>query len=710
MKRLRGFKSLKAKLVGVLMVLVSIILIVQGGASIFLSQKGLEENTKENMALQAEQLGNILINNEKNVQSFEERLHSQNDVALKGQVETAYGILEYYYNLYSSDKITEEEAMEQARNTITKLFYGQEGYFWIDDKNYNVVLDPLNPSSVGDNREQFKSEDGVQIYKQLVDESVSEGESFQQFQLNKNGSAVTYRSYSKHFNPWGWIIGTKIDTSSIDSQVMFTKEDQSYEFQERIESMSIDGTVGVLIPSGEFLYYTDAGWNGTQQEIKDAENGQNVVDKLINIKNGYVNFTDDKEKFESLAYVHHVPEMNAFVFITKNTKALFAQVEKQTQYLLMIIGGSLLLTLFITYLIAHSFVKPIKILRDGSKKIRDGDLDITIPVKRKDEIGELGQSFNEMTTHLKQLVNRSQSISDHVENTSSQLNETVEQTAASLEQVSSAVDAIASGATDQAHKTQHGVDVIESFGQVTSNIRGTSEKIRTSSQQVQDKSKDGIEIVNHLLSKQNESQTAMEQMEGVMESLTIQINKIHEFTQVITDISEQTNLLALNAAIEAARAGEHGKGFAVVANEVRRLAEQSSTAAKNVEEVIASVNKEAMVALETTNKTVQTFEEQGKSVKQTNVIFTNLQSTIDEAGKNFELIHEQINDLQDIKDQITYMMQEINDVTEQTASSTEQVSASIEEQTASMNEIHSSMRDLHNQAKELKMAINKFKL
>lgn len=705
LKRLRG---LKAKLVGILMLLVSVVLIVQGGSSIFLSKNSLETNAKENMALQTKQLGNILLNNEKNIERFRNRMLSENDVNIKGQVETAYSVMEHYYGLHKQGELTEEVAKQQTKETISKLFYGRGGYFRIDDRKYTVILDPVNREKEGTSIESSQP-----YLKDRIDEALSEGESFQQFdQTNSNDKLVTYRSFAKHFNPWGWVIGTKADIGTIDNQIDFTKEDQAYTFQEKIEQMSVDGTIGVVSESGVFTYYTNSDWNGTDNEMKDSMTGENVIDKLINKKNGFVEFatSTDGSNTKFLSYVQFIPELGQYVFITKDKNALFEQVQKQSQFFLLILGGALLLTLIVTYLIASSFVKPITVLKDASKKIRDGNLDVIVPLKRKDELGELAHSFNEMTEQLKQLVTQSQSISEKVEFTSSHLNETVEQTAVSLEQVSTAIDAIASGATDQSHKTRQGVDVIDSFGEVTKNIRGTSEKIRTSSQEVQTKSVQGTEIIDDLLLKQNESQHAMKQMEEVMQNLSLKINKIHEFTKVITEISEQTNLLALNAAIEAARAGEHGKGFAVVANEVRRLAEQSSNAAKDVETVIVNVNKEANAAKDVTNQTVLTFEEQSVAVNQTNAIFVALQNTINHAGHNFEAIHEQINDLQEIKDQITFMMQEINNVTEQTASSTQQVSASVEEQTASMNEIHTSMYDLHNQAMELKQAINKFKL
>lgn len=710
---MKRFKGLKAKLIGAFAVLVSLILIVQGGASLTLSKGALEENTKENMALQTEQLGTILSNNKSNTERFRNRLMSQNDLSLKGQLDSAIGIINHFYNKQEESVLTEEEAKKEAKDALAKLYYGRGGYFWIDNYDYELVLYPPDRTREGESREDVKSQSGEPIVKEMVDEAVAEGETAKRYEMGTDDSkSEDVRAYVKHFSPWEWVVGTKKSIATIDRQVEITQEDQAYMFQDKVQELSVDGTIGVVKDTGEFIYYTDSKWRGTQNEIIDPTNNENIVNQFIEKENGFIEFSlnDNGEVSKYIGYVQKLPDLDQYVFMTKNEEALFGQVQEQSRYLFWILGGAILITLIVTYFIASSFTKPIQTLKEASSKIREGDLTVTVPVKRKDEIGQLGQAFNDMTDDLRQLVQRSQQISDYVEQTSNGLNTTVEQTAASLDQVSGAVDEIASGTTNQTHKTQEGVSSINSFGDIAANIRDTSEQIQTSSKHVQDKSVEGSEIIHTLNSKQSESQSAMKQLEEVMETFTQQITHIQNFTQVITDISEKTNLLALNAAIEAARAGEHGQGFAVVASEVRKLAEQSTQAAADVEHVIKQIYDEAVSASQVMKGTSQTFEEQSEAVGQTSTIFNMLQDTIQITTSHFDTIHDQIQELYDVKENITHMMSEINVVTEQTAASTEEVSASVEEQSSSMNEVQEKMKELHQQAGELKVAIQQFKL
>ena len=204
-----------------------------------------------------------------------------------------------------------------------------------------------------------------------------------------------------------------------------------------------------------------------------------------------------------------------------------------------------------------------------TKKISEGDLTVIIDIDQKDEIGNMVSAMLLMSEKLKavltEIISGAENIttgSVQVSSTSQELSHGANEQASSIEEISSTMEEIAANIqqnTDNAQQTEK----IASLAQ--SGIREISKK----------------------------SQETLEANKQIAE-------KIH----IVSDIAFQTNILALNAAVEAARAGNHGKGFAVVAAEVRKLAEKSKIAAK---EIISLANNSLEIALETGKKMISFF-------------------------------------------------------------------------------------------------------
>jgi methyl-accepting chemotaxis protein len=176
---------------------------------------------------------------------------------------------------------------------------------------------------------------------------------------------------------------------------------------------------------------------------------------------------------------------------------------------------------------------------------------------------------------------------------------------------------------------------------------------------------------------------------GLIKGLAQKIDGISRITEAITELAEQTNLLALNAAIEAARVGEHGKGFAVVAEEVRRLAEGSARAAREIMEVIGSVGEEAARVVESTEKSARETGESSGVILEANRV---LEEVID----LFAGLNANVQEVRGSIDQIEKVFKE--------------VAATVEEQSAASEEVSSSAVTLNEMSKELGRAVAVFKL
>jgi methyl-accepting chemotaxis protein len=349
---------------------------------------------------------------------------------------------------------------------------------------------------------------------------------------------------------------------------------------------------------------------------------------------------------------------------------------------------SVALTLFITKYITKIITKPIYDMEKIAKEMSNGNLDVSIEVNSKDEIGKLAASFSQMVIIIKGYINDisnvlgSISLGDlsvstkenykgnfveikySLDNILKSLREVFSEIKEATLQVNSGADQVAStsqllsqGATDQASSVQ---ELSASIEEINEQIQNTAISANSTNNITMDLVKD---IKN--------SNSRMKEMLGAMDDIEQSSKDISNIIKVITDIATETNLLALNAAIEAARAGESGKGFAVVAEEVRSLSFQSADAAKQTTMLIKDSIKAVNKGRELADNTARTLIELVDSVdKVTNVILD-----IDSAAKyqvNFiEQIHSGILEISDV-------VQSNSAIAEESAASSEELTVQAE--------------------------------
>ncbi|MBN2221387.1 MAG: methyl-accepting chemotaxis protein, partial [Vallitaleaceae bacterium] len=179
---------------------------------------------------------------------------------------------------------------------------------------------------------------------------------------------------------------------------------------------------------------------------------------------------------------------------------------------------------------------------------------------------------------------------------------------------------------------------------------------------------------------------------------------------MIASVSDQTNLLALNASIEAARAGEMGRGFAVVAEEIRKLAEQSSSMTAMIESIIKELRNDAEITVEKMNETNTIVAAQAESVSKSKSSFEEIASAIKKSDELVQLINQSSQVMEDSKEAVLISLGALLGVADDNAASAEEVSASAEEQAASAEEISSASDDLSKMAQSLQEMIRQFKV
>ena len=212
-----------------------------------------------------------------------------------------------------------------------------------------------------------------------------------------------------------------------------------------------------------------------------------------------------------------------------------------------------------------------------------------------------------------------------------------------------------------------------------------------------------------------DSFSQIQNVEATVRTTAELVNKLGERSQeigaivdTISDLAGQTNLLALNAAIEAARAGEQGRGFAVVAEEVRKLAEQSATAAQQIAGLIGGIQSDTSKAVSSMDTGCQEVAKGASSVEGLKAVFEEISQLVAEISDKINNMSDSVAHVADQSIEVTRQMNDIDKGSKQVADDMQSISAATEEQSASAEEIASASDSLARQAQEVQENLQKF--
>ncbi|SIS38393.1 methyl-accepting chemotaxis protein [Salimicrobium flavidum] len=378
------------------------------------------------------------------------------------------------------------------------------------------------------------------------------------------------------------------------------------------------------------------------------------------------------------------------------------------------IGVTLVLIFALAFILAYfftrKFTRPIQELQESMGRAGEGDFTAISTTDRNDEIGDLARGYNEMLGATRGLLEKVSNASRRVQSTSMDVVANAEENSASAEEISNAVQEIASGAQYQAERMDHSVTSADELSRSIEEAVRRSERMKKRSDELSGRSKEAMAIVERLREQSNNTESVTEQMKNAIEELRQSSDNVNSVVGTISSIAGQTNLLALNAAIEAARAGEAGKGFAVVAEEVRKLAEQSEAALKDVSSMIAQMRKRTYDIVELIEEATGVVNSQKTAVNETEHSFENLFTHITDSVVAMDDILKEMKNINGRKDDLSAHINEISGVTEETAASSEEVSASVEETQAAMEQLNHLAENLEEVSSDMQEELNRFTL
>jgi len=346
--------------------------------------------------------------------------------------------------------------------------------------------------------------------------------------------------------------------------------------------------------SGAIVYHKDEELVENGQLLSNlSESLIPVTEQILTEETGQANYKYNGDK--KVIQFQHIE--NWALIITANEsdlKATSTEIRNITTITVLI---SVILSTIVSYfLVSKIITKPLSVLETAMEIAGNGDLNVSLDVSSKDEIGHLSRSFLKMINAFKDVL--------------STINSASEQVSAGSSQLSGSSMALSQGATEQASAIE---ELTATMAEISSKTEKNAEHAN-GAKGIVDSVKSGVETSN----------SQMNEMLSSMEDINQSSNNISKIIKVIDDIAFQTNILALNAAVEAARAGQHGKGFAVVAEEVRNLASQSADAAKETTLLIEGSIKKVKAGTVIANNTADSLKEIVEQID----ITTNLVSDI----------------------------------------------------------------------------------
>ncbi|EGJ51889.1 methyl-accepting chemotaxis protein [Desulfocurvibacter africanus] len=510
----------------------------------------------------------------------------------------------------------------------------------------------------------------------------------------------------------------------ITKDIRFEEDESGYYF-------AYKGTTAVSVPAKTSVEGKDL------KDAKDANGVYYVSEMARGAREGgrFVEYIFDKPGKglqPKLAYTEMIPGTEfmigtgVYIDNVQETKSALAQRIADLVNSNLLVSVSAIAAIFLLVLtplalvVSRSIIKPIMAARNTAHRISDGDFSVRLAASGRDEVTELEASLNEMAATLqsnaKEIQDKTQlaeMMADDARKAADEaieakrqadlarrqgIGEAVDGLTGIVSRLTVASEELAAQTAESAKSTDLQRERIAQTATATEQMNASVlEVARSASEAAQNadqakgRAQTGSEVVTRTIAAIDNVKRQSERMKASIDTLGKQAEGIGRIMNVITDIADQTNLLALNAAIEAARAGEAGRGFAVVADEVRKLAEKTMTATKEVGAAISAIQ-------DGTRKNIEAMESAGQAVHDSTAL-------ADEAGRALQEILKLVESSADQVRNIATASEEQSASSEQISRSTEEINALSDEAAEAMAQATKAVSELANLSSDLMRVI-----
>ncbi len=420
-------------------------------------------------------------------------------------------------------------------------------------------------------------------------------------------------------------------------------------------------------------------------------------------------FDDHKNTADNLVSVKET-ENGWNVAVSTSKSYLMKEIQNVIYIVYLIILGFVLLSVVVSMFLARSMTKPINKIVAIMKEAEKGDLTHRADYLYKNEVGQLGKSFNHMIDNMTLMIRENKKASTYAVNSANDLKRISVESASATEQIASAVDEVAKGAVSQVNYSEKTNLEMKELSSEINEVADNMVKVSAITETTKKLSSQSIETIKVLTEKNKEMGKNIVHVDATMDQLNVEIEQIKDIVKMIKSISDETNLLSLNASIEAARAGAAGRGFAVVAKEIRKLADQTKTSSLRIETVISSILSQTKKSVELVKTTITLFKDQSISIHDTQQAFEDILVGTNSIIYEIDYIEASIGKMHVNKEKVEHAINEMVDVAEVSSATAQEVTATTEEQAAAAEELGDLASSLSQTIVQLENTINQFKV
>ncbi|MDA1885422.1 methyl-accepting chemotaxis protein [Bacillus cereus group sp. BY105LC] len=403
-------------------------------------------------------------------------------------------------------------------------------------------------------------------------------------------------------------------------------------------------------------------------------------------------------------------EGNIVAIVAADVDASIVPITKEKFIIqgLMFICISVLIATVIQFLIVRNALAPLRDLREGLRRVGEGDLNIKLE-ERSDDIGIINSYFNNTIEKFKGIIDKVKQTAEQVSSSSQELSVSTKENSMAVQEIVSSMVELRAGAQLQETSVPQYLGIVYEMEDKMEEIKNAAKQMVKASEGIEHHSVKGNGVTKQAINQMNIIQNAVQDLSSIIYSLEVRSKEISDIVTVITSISNQTNSLALHATIEASRAEETEEGFAVVADEVRKLAEQTEASAKDIAKLIGETQagtEEAVVSMQKTSKEVESGM---KLVESSGAFFEKISKSAQTVTNQVGVVSSNSNNILQNSQNIVRVVNELSLITNKYANSSSNVEEIMKEQEMSVQDIAELASSLSWLSQELQELIGEFK-